>query len=1260
MTKIKWPKFLTVKRTILIVLLVLVASLLLYYFLGGYKQSTLDSNTMPFIDGLNEAYSKNDKNASADLLLQNANFTSYTQYVEGESVKRADALTQQKQQVLAGIESLTFADIVADYNDDGKLNGKINEVIDSLTTIDTKLALETKLNNFIQEAGASSEDVIKNKVKPALTVIQNGLGTYPNDSEYLLNLLKQEYVKVLENSNFKFYFNYITSTFKIEGLDEAGNVVTVWYSNPDGTDSNTNNTATIYKQLSPIVIKYFTPSGALIEYSAYEYSITDNYGSASSPEPVTPDFWFKVDEKNNSIQVYYRIAKKGLNFSDFPKYLSEERFAELMERSRYNIENEYNVIDELYGNGDLNGLYEKYIKEKLDTSKVENKFIPHYNEFEIKIGIATYAYTSYLLKNITDLDVLKAIANESIELNDAKYGPKFREDKDGNKYENPVAIEQRETAKKLLTTKSNKLATDEEKIALYVDSILSQRNTVVAAYNSIAKIDNSGVLISEEITDFTIKGLIEEIYAEGSLDQIRDLAKEFYYVEFGFDSYDETAFKVLYSEEPAKDADNNTIYKEDGNPKVNYVTTPYDKNMTKYTKYSLQQIFYRLCYTSADLEQDLQAHNVEILTSEASFAVAVEYKLTENGLSATIINNSIYESNSEDYPIYAIDLLPYFTSVKCDVNGIETNGEMLIPDGSGAVINLNNGKVNDVQYSKRVYSSDLVFPTKTKSIVTQDILLPYLAITKETTVGSGDPVSNSAYTMLLKGSNGASQLIANANVSKFADSYNKVYFTATYRESQIVQIGTGYYASNVLRKTENITKVDCTVDYYLYGGNNLSYSEIAKEYQKILLAEGILSNDNKDTTKETVLNAEYLGIYDFKTNFAGIVYDAYDTLTTYEQALKITQDLKSWGAHKINIQYLGWRDGGLIKETFNDMSFGNRLGSKNDFNNMMDYFDNNQTTLYPTVSFLEINKYEQLFGKSKYSARDVSSEFAEKYPYDLAGNIYDKTQRAIYMLSPKYFEAFATQLAENFRAKNPRLESMSFEQLGSKIVGDYERRKEFFRYSSVQEQIRVFEILAENDIKDLSLTSPYEFAIPYASNITELPYEATQYSVFDYSIPFYQLVVSGYKDYSGTIINANDEKGLNNHIMNILETGSNVQFTFSYDSSDKLIQTDYNYYYYTQYSDWKNEVSKTLSILDKIQLHEYVLQSHDIYNGHLNVFKVVYSNGTDSFSIVFNYTDKQIALDNEYTFINVSAENPFSTKGATLAPWTCAISKEVL
>lgn len=1246
MKKLRWPKFLTIKRTILIVLLVLIASLLLYYFLGGVKESKLESNTRPFVDGLNAAYEKDDDNEQADLLLQSANFKSYSNYIDSQTEARKESLTAAKNVIISNINALNLTNFEAN----------IDSVVDSLTTLEVKLALDAKLTSLASEAMYAGENALMvtiNQVKSALNK-----NSYPNDQQYLLGILKEEYVLILQNSNFKFYFNYIDTTFKIEGLDKNGNVVTEWYSNPqnDGNDPNTNNQSTIYKQMSPIIVKYFTPSGALIEYTAYEYSIKDDNGTPESPEPVTPDFWFKVDEANQSIQVYYRLAKRGLNFSDFPKILTDDRLDELIERNLTNVNEALDDIEELYEDEEYDDLYEKYLKEKLDTTDTDNQLIPYYINYDKKVGIATLGYLTYLIKQMNDLDDLEELANAVIDKNADKYGNSVAA-------KNEAKDQLAKQINRIKTTSEEVIALSEEKgisleeavhvlkVERYISNILSQRQCIIPAYNAVNGTD---------ITDATIKNIIEEIYEGGSYAVLKEVAREVFLVEHEFTSSDLSFLKTLYKEEGATDENGNKLLDEEGFQKSNYVISNYDKKMTKATKYQLQQLFYRLDYSTDDLRQDLSDHNIDIEVIEAEFAVGVEYKLTENGLTTTIINESIYESDTEEYPIYAIDLLPYFASVNCEVNGMETNGEMIVPDGSGAVINLNNGKVGDVQYSKRVYSSDLVFPTEIKSIVTQDILLPFLAISKDKTIsGLGTDVSNSAFTMLLRGTTGASQLIANATISKFADSYNKVYFTATYRESQVVEIGTGYYASNVTRKTENITAVDCSVDYYLYSQENLTYSELAKEYQDILLSEGVLSETNKDTTKQTVLNAEYLGIYDYKTNFLGIVYDAYDTLTTYEQALKITQDLKSWGANTINVQYLGWRDGGLVKETFNDMSFGNKLGSKDERLELIKYFDENETTLYPMVSFLEINKYEQLFGRSKYSARDVSSEFAEKYPYDLAGNIYDKTQRAIYMLSPKYFESFATTLAENFKDKNPELSSMAFEQLGSKIVGDYERRHECFRYSSVVQQQKVFDILAKNEITDLSLTAPYEFAIPYASNITELPYEATQYSLFDYSIPFYQLVVSGYKDYSGTIINANDEQGLNHHIMNILETGSNIQFTFSYDSSDKLIQTDYNYYYYTQYSDWKDEVTKTLNILDKIKLHEYVLDSHELFNGQLDVFKVVYSNGTDSFSIILNYTDKQITLGGEYTIININSNEPFSAKSSTLAPWTCAISKEV-
>ena len=369
-----------------------------------------------------------------------------------------------------------------------------------------------------------------------------------------------------------------------------------------------------------------------------------------------------------------------------------------------------------------------------------------------------------------------------------------------------------------------------------------------------------------------------------------------------------------------------------------------------------------------------------------------------------------------------------------------------------------------------------------------------------------------------------------------------------------------------------------------------------------------------------------------------------------------------------------YKDSGLVNETFNDMKFTKDLGSKKELQSMLTYFEQNDVTLYPVVSFLELNKINESFGKIRYASRDISNEFTEKYPYDLASGVFDKKLNPIYTISPKFFDVFSDKLVENFTKHNESLHSMAFEQLGSKIVGDYKKRQEFFRFNSVVEQIGVFDKLESNNINNLSLTAPYEFAVKYADNIVELPYGSTLLDIFDYSIPFYQLVFSGYRDYSGTIINANDEKGLNNHIMKILETGSNIEFTFSYDSSDELIQTDYNYYYYTQYIDWQREVTSLLTVLDKLEVHKYYLASHEMVNNNNSVFKVTYkvkdeckqAGMDEEFSIYFNYSDMLINLgNNNLTIIDIENNdetyNPFknkTTKGI-LDAWSCATDKEV-
>ena len=149
---------------------------------------------------------------------------------------------------------------------------------------------------------------------------------------------------------------------------------------------------------------------------------------------------------------------------------------------------------------------------------------------------------------------------------------------------------------------------------------------------------------------------------------------------------------------------------------------------------------------------------------------------------------------------------------------------------------------------------------------------------------------------------------------------------------------------------------DFTVEYSLINEQGLTYSDVAKRYQEMLYGT-VLDQTQPDQTNSTVLNAEYLGLYDYKTNFLGVVYNGHDSLTTYSQAITVTKQLKDWGAEHINVMYLGWQKSGLVNETFNDMSFTKKLGNKDELQDMLDEMEDGDVENVISYKIISYVKY---------------------------------------------------------------------------------------------------------------------------------------------------------------------------------------------------------------------------------------------------------------------------------------------------------------
>lgn len=648
----------------------------------------------------------------------------------------------------------------------------------------------------------------------------------------------------------------------------------------------------------------------------------------------------------------------------------------------------------------------------------------------------------------------------------------------------------------------------------------------------------------------------------------------------------------------------------------------------------LYRFFYQWCkYDQEMLVDDKRAFiseygdvNIEETKGiSPKIEVAIEYSLTENGLDVMVPGNSLKANTNKDgdeYLIYEVAVLPYFTSAT-----MGDEGYTVIPDGSGSVMNFNNGKTNYTSYNKRVYSSDLSFTSYTLTASTNDLMLPIYANvftkTDEYVLDENGYKIHKQKGMVVEVTDGAAQakLYADTSGRNNSNSYNYSYYSLVVRESQKIFIGTNQFNRNeTMMYTDSLASCDYHINYMPLDTNKyeVSYSGVASFYRDLLISrsEGKL-DVNGDKTYKTALDLDILASYTYDTNFLGIGYTGKGTLTKVDELKKILDEVLNLGVENANVYYRGWQANGLERVSFKNMKFNKNLGKKKELLDLINDYNKN-VTIYPHVEFLQYEKFTEMFGKTHYTARDVGGEYAINYPYELNSNVYNKKAKQIMTLSPAYYNAFSEVLAKNYE-KLLGINSMSLSGLGSELSGNYRKKHNVFKATAVEEQIKAFENLAAKGINKLAIEAPYAYALEYASNAYNVPYQSTQYEILDYTIPFYQLVINGLFDYSGQSVNEKSELGLQEHIMRCIETGSNPAFTFTFDDSTELLQTDYNTYYYTLYSRWLEDVKTMSDTLNGLDIYSCRLVDHTRLDN--DVYKVTYQavDGSKTIEIILNY-----------------------------------------
>ena len=936
-------------------------------------------------------------------------------------------------------------------------------------------------------------------------------------------------------------------------------------------------------------------------------------------------YQIKYNEAEKSVQVYYTIGQFSSIASYFPAQLYSTVYAPA--RCLYDSDAEYEAAVAEYENGylatvgDINNTYEERFRGNVQiyTMAKKNDVLKQYNvEYANQITVYTQEALDYLLDVVFPALEADGISVPSFDKESLYDQAKANAEKNKNK--TSVSWTLKEIPLELLDFSGeyyNKYFNVEGSPLTNNPFLLNQHyNLIAPGPYSYIKADGSTVMYGYYKSAVNpgpqATMLYEYLYnTEQTQSKVSGVSYKFFIKENGEDvPYTSAGFV-------ARDEDGNALRDEDGR-------------------------LVRQLYSVEQVEKD---NNLFAIETEgiAVFKVALEFKLTEKGVVVTIPRESLVDSTNvkekldptdKDYSmingrylITDIKICPYMTNVDQTQEGY-----IIVPDGSGAIIEFNNGKTGTV--SANYYGNDLAYVQTVAVEQSAQLLLGMFAFVNTTEANPGG--------LLAVIEKGAGQVSLTAGVStQFNENYANI--SAVLRGKESVRTGTVSDSSAYDKFDKTLTPSDIVVNYIILGADETDYSSVAKKYQEYLIErDGLQLNDNTNTL---LTDITFLGTFEKYSLLMGIKYLAEDTLTTFDQAEVIIDELKTNKVDNISVSYKGWTSENLEYELGGSLKVAKSLGKAKSMQNFYQYCKSNDVTFYPELSITTAKGYDYIFGSTKYTARGVGNEESMHYVYDLATGRPNKKLNKTYVLSPKYYQTVSQNLLDEFASLNiwSSEENGGFylSDLGNSWSGNYRTERQVYGADAVLYQQQALELLANGN--KIKIEKPCDYAFKYVDVAVGVPVSSSMYTVYDQTIPFYQLVINGLFDYTTETINGTSSKGSNYYFAKMLETGSNVNFMLSAEDPSILLETDYTQYFQAYYNNWKDTIIKFANEVNALGIHSCYLTKHEVIEvGNTYLTQVTYTSKTNPSQqtvLIVNVTEKAINYNgvtiNGYGYIKV-------------------------
>lgn len=584
--------------------------------------------------------------------------------------------------------------------------------------------------------------------------------------------------------------------------------------------------------------------------------------------------------------------------------------------------------------------------------------------------------------------------------------------------------------------------------------------------------------------------------------------------------------------------------------------------------------------------------------ANAKITVPLYVRLNDTGFEVFTLENQIKEKSKKIH-LSKVGILPYFNS-----GSIADEGYMLVPDGSGSIINFNNGKnegitSNIAKYNVPIYGPDTALSYDYASSGTYAAALPVYGIKNNDT---------SVVSVITEGDSAAS---IEAYTSGSKNTQNQVYPIFERYTSGAVTIGErGDWTAREVQKyhLDNAQFSIAEVKYLLLE-KDADYSDMAAAVREYMLDNGLLVKRQAEDLNNMTFFTNFIGGQYKKESVAGILVNKLKAFTSVDNINTILDEFEGVGIDNVVVSYEGYNKQDIRKSVYvTGISIPSGLGSVKKLSKLYDRLDGK---LYLGYNPININSNGSGLKKNSSSAKSLGGRPIALYTYSVATGYAGAYSRGATALSALHYERMMSKYINNVNKTGTNF--------GVKIVIEKPHYTNFSRTGFISREgysIYMEDMLAKADENNsVMMQYPNYYQLKYTDYAEEVPLESSGYDITDYSVPFYHMVVSGSLSYTGSAINS--EGDIKDSLMKTLETGSLLYYSFIYDNPYEVKDTWYQFLYGASY---ENGFEGAVAAYQEVtgvykKLGSNVLRGHNVIAE--GVSESIYENGN---KILFNYT----------------------------------------